>query len=135
MMGSTRVCEEMQVQWGDGDTNVTCQVEQDMPPESMPGSECASFSPDGTRIVTASADNTARVWVVAEVLANPRTILWQTPFCHSVRRRNELLGEPESLARANHERCLELTTLCSTQPYEACDAAVTQAFAGELGSG
>ncbi len=63
---------------------------------------------------------------------NPRTILWQTPFCRSARRRGELLGEPERLARANRERCLELTTVCSTEPYEACHAAVTQAFAGEF---
>ena len=26
---------------------------------------CAAFSPDGTRVVTASADNTARVWDAA----------------------------------------------------------------------
>lgn len=55
--------------------------------------------------------------------------------CHSVRRRGELLGEPEGLAGANRQRCLELTTLCSTETYEACNAAVTQAFVGELGSG
>lgn len=99
------------------------------------GVTSASFSPDGQRIVSSSKDNSIRVWSLAEALKAARTVFWQTPFCHSARRRHQLLGEPQSLARINRERCLRLTALCSTQRYDTCDAAITEAFAVESAGG
>ena len=71
---------------------------------------------------------------IAEALKSPRAALWETPFCHSVRRRVELMGEPEDLARLRHDRCSELTALCSTTSYEACHAEVTEHFVTHAGS-
>ena len=75
------------------------------------------------------------MWLLAEALKPARIVLWETPFCHSVQRRRDLLGETEAVAQAGYDRCRELTTLCATQPFEACDAAVNDAFGGNHSSG
>ncbi len=109
----------------------------------------ASFTQDGRRIITASLDGTARVWNAdgtgvpvfmddrtrvtlaggEDATGDARTVLWQTPFCHAPKIRTALLGEPEALSRANYDRCLKLTSLCTREDYETCHEAVTRAFA------
>jgi WD40 repeat protein len=58
----------------------------------------AAFSSDGTRVVTASMDNTARVWRWAR-WSSLADMLWGvTPYCLSIKKRMELLGETEEEA-------------------------------------
>ena len=64
----------------------------------------AAFSPDGTRIVTASGDRTARVWRVEW-----KTLLTYlreaTTACLTTKERIRFLGEGESVAQAAYETC------------------------------
>ncbi|MCH8039804.1 MAG: hypothetical protein IH977_05590 [Nitrospinae bacterium] len=64
----------------------------------------AAFSPDGTRIVTASGDRTARVWRVEW-----KTLLTYlreaTTACLTKEQRIRYLGEEESQAQTAYETC------------------------------
>jgi WD40 repeat protein len=86
------------------------------------------FSPDGSHIVSAIKSNRARIWDISRLYGPPRTALWKVAFCHTPDARMELFGEPEYLAIENHQRCAELTSYCSTQPYSACHERVTELF-------
>ena len=57
-----------------------------------------------------------------------RTLLWRARFCHDPETREELLGESEDEAKANYERCRELTDVCATQPYDVCHARMEAEF-------
>jgi WD40 repeat protein len=64
----------------------------------------AEFSPDGTRVITALSDRTARIWPFTS--PDLMSLLWRaTPYCMPPTQRRELLGETEDMAREKHEAC------------------------------
>ena len=66
--------------------------------------EYAAFSPDGTQVVTASMDGTARVWLVRwkELVTYLRN---STTVCLSTVHRKHFLGESTSDAQKAYEAC------------------------------
>ncbi len=64
----------------------------------------ASFSPDDTRVVTASGDKTARVWkVVGELLQ--AAIADATTVCLGPEFRRKSLGESPEQSRSTYPEC------------------------------
>ena len=64
----------------------------------------ASFSPDGQRVVTASYDNTARVWPAA--IPELQRVLRETNSdCLSPEARRLYLDEPKAQAQERYEAC------------------------------
>jgi len=89
----------------------------------------AVFGHGDALVATAGADRSVRIVPTAPLLADSRTLLWQTPFCHLPRSRSRLLGESAEQAVARYDRCRALTQVCSTQSYAECHERVQVAFA------
>jgi hypothetical protein len=65
----------------------------------------AAFSPDGLRIVTASLDNTARVWPVTTIPELQRMLREAFKDCLTPPMRRTYLDEPEAQAQERYEAC------------------------------
>jgi WD40 repeat protein len=79
----------------------------------------AAFSPDGTKIVTASTDQTARVWGRLSWEALSKFLREKTTACLTPEERMKFLGETASEAWAEYSRCeqgYDRTPVASLRP-------------------
>ncbi|MCG8421158.1 MAG: hypothetical protein MJE77_24825 [Proteobacteria bacterium] len=67
----------------------------------------ALFSPDGERVVSASADKSVRIWSDLDSLEPGDPRLWTaTTYCMPVALRQHLLGTDRGLAHSDRDACM-----------------------------